>query len=148
MTARSAATGGLNISGSGQSVLNGANTYTGVTTVNSGTLVVGNDTGLGAGGTGNGTDVADNATLELEGSITVTGELLTSSAFYSSVTIQSVGNNVWTGDMTMANELDVQVAAGNSLEVDGNITGHLPLQLRCGPVDSQRLGQCYPILGR
>ena len=73
--------GGLNIGGSGQSVLNAANSYTGVTTVNSGTLVVENDSGLGAIGTGNGTDVENNATLQLktDGSITVTGELLTSS---------------------------------------------------------------------
>ena len=34
-----------------------------------------------------------------------------------------MGDNVWTGDMTVANELDVDVAAGNSLQVDGNITG-------------------------
>ena len=50
-----------------------------MTTVNSGTLVVENASGLGASGTGNGTDVENDATLELEGSITVTGELLTSS---------------------------------------------------------------------
>ena len=39
--------GGLNFGGSGQSILNAANLYTGVTTVNSGTLVVENDAGLG-----------------------------------------------------------------------------------------------------
>ena len=34
-----------------------------------------------------------------------------------------MGDNVWTGDMTVANELDVYVDTGNSLEVGGNITG-------------------------
>ena len=112
-------TGGLTIGGSGQSVLNAANSYAGVTTVNSGTLVVENASALGAAGTGNETDVENNATLQLNGSFTVAGELLTSS---SSATISSVGDNVWTGDMTLANELDVDVNGGNSLRVDGNIT--------------------------
>ena len=99
-------------------MLNAANSFTGVTTVNSGTLVVENASGLGAARAGNGTDV-ENATLQLQGSFTVAGELLTSS---SNATISSVGDNVWTGDMTLGDELDADVTAGNSLQVDGNIT--------------------------
>ena len=113
--------GGLTIDGNGQSVLNADNLYTGVTTVNSGTLVVENASGLGASGAGNETDVENYATLELEGSITVTGEALTSS---TSAEITSVGANVWTGGMTVTDELDVYVDTGNSLEVGGNVAAN------------------------
>ena len=123
--------GSLEISGPGKSVLDGPNTYTGLTTVDSGsTLVVGSDSGLGQGGTGNGTNLVGNATLELENNITVTGETLTSSAS-SDVSIKSVGNNVWDGDMTMGYETDFYAATGNSLEVNGNITG--PYLFNDGP---------------
>ena len=104
--------GGLTIGGSGQSVLTAANSFTGVATVNSGTLVVENASGLGAAGAGNGTDV-ENATLQLQGSFTVAGELLTSS---SCATITSVGDNAWTGDMTLTGDLSVDIATGNSLQ--------------------------------
>ena len=50
----------------------------------------------------------------------MTGELLNSNG---SATLTSVGNNVWTGDMTVASTLAVEITAGNSLAVDGNITG-------------------------
>ncbi len=117
-------TGGLTIGGAGQSVLNAANTYAGVTTVNSGTLVVENDSALGAIGAGNETDVENGATLELNdfnGPVTVTGELLTSA---TSASITSVGANVWNGPIIVADTLNVDVDTGNSLEVVGNITGN------------------------
>ena len=126
MTAQISGTGGLNTGGSGQSVLNAANSYTGVTTVNSGTLVVRDAQGLGAadGTEATGTDVEGNATLQLENSITVADERLTSSGASNYVYVRSVGDNVWTGDMAVASYyLYAQVAAGNSLHVDGNITG-------------------------
>ncbi len=78
---------------------------------------------MGQGGTGNGTNLVGYATLELENNITVTGETLTSSGQYSDVSIRSVGNNVWDGDMTMNYETDFYAATGDSLEVVGNITG-------------------------
>ena len=121
--------GGLTIGGNGQSILNAANSFTGVTTVNSGTLVVENASGLGAAGTGNETDV-ENATLHLQGSFTVAGELLTSS---TNISITSVGNNVWTGDMTLSDGLDAGVTAGNSLQVDGNITATDLYNYNAGP---------------
>ncbi len=112
-------TGGLMIGGSGTSILNNANTYAGLTTVNSGTLVVENAQGLGT--TAAGTDVENFATLELAGGIIVAGKPLTSS---SSAEISSVGDNVWNGGITVTNYLEVYVNGGNSLEVDGNITGN------------------------
>jgi autotransporter-associated beta strand protein len=48
---------GLNIGGNGQAVLTAANSYSGVTTINGGTLVVRNAQGIGATGTSNDTDV-------------------------------------------------------------------------------------------
>ena len=69
-------TGGLNKLGTGGDlVLSGANTYTGVTTINEGTVIAANSTALGS--TAAGTTVASGATLALQGGITIGAEDLT-----------------------------------------------------------------------
>ncbi|MCA9270492.1 MAG: hypothetical protein KDA41_18550, partial [Planctomycetales bacterium] len=57
--------GGLTKGGGGTVLLNTSNTYTGVTTVNQGTLTISNATALGT--TGAGTTVANGASLQLTG---------------------------------------------------------------------------------
>ena len=57
--------GGLTKNGTGTLTLSSANTYTGVTTVNAGTLTVGNGSALGT--TAGGTTVSSGATLDVNG---------------------------------------------------------------------------------
>jgi fibronectin-binding autotransporter adhesin len=60
--------GGLSKSGSGILTLNAANTYTGTTAINSGTLKLGNASAFGAGtGLSDGTTISLGATLDLGG---------------------------------------------------------------------------------
>jgi autotransporter-associated beta strand protein len=66
---------GLTKEGAGTLILSGANTYTGVTNINSGILNIQNNTALGT--TANGTVVGTSAKLQLQNNITVTGEALT-----------------------------------------------------------------------
>ena len=61
--------------GIGTLTLTGANTYTGITNVNTGTLNIQNSSALGT--SANGTVVATGAKLQLQNNITVTGESLT-----------------------------------------------------------------------
>jgi autotransporter-associated beta strand protein len=93
--------------GNGATTLATANDYSGLTTVASGALVIGNATGLGS--TGAGTVVATNAALGLAGSITVTGEALSltggGSALGGLTGLRSdSGSNTWAGNITLASE--------------------------------------------
>jgi autotransporter-associated beta strand protein len=103
--------------GTGSLFLNGANTYTGATTISNGVVQLGNATGLGA--TNGGTTVISGATLDLNGQ-TVAGEalslagtgvggngaLINSSASASSLSgaITLTGNSTvgTTGNMTLS----------------------------------------------
>jgi fibronectin-binding autotransporter adhesin len=72
----SSSTGGSLIKiGTGTQTLSGANTYNGTTTVSNGILNIQNATGLGS--TAAGTTVANGATLQLQGGVTVGAEALT-----------------------------------------------------------------------
>ena len=61
----------------GTLVLNGANSYTGGTALNGGTLIVGNDSALGSGllATANGTTLDSNAAVSLANAVDVNGTL-------------------------------------------------------------------------
>jgi fibronectin-binding autotransporter adhesin len=110
-----------------QWTLAGANTYTGLTTVNSGTLFVTNSLGLGS--TANGTVVTAGGSLALGSGVNIVGEALTLSgtgtggfgALHSSGSASSYG-----GDITLA--ANSQINAGfltipGTLTVSGGITG-------------------------
>lgn len=68
-------TGSLTKDGSGTFTLTNANTYSGATTVNSGTLVARHSAALGT--TAGGTTVAGGATLQLENNVSIGAEALT-----------------------------------------------------------------------
>jgi len=120
-------TGGLTKIDDGTWSLAGANTYSGLTTVSLGSLVVTNNLGLGS--TASGTVVASGASLALGGGVDIVGEALTLSgtgaggfgALLASGSASSYG-----GDITLA--ADSQINAGflttsGTLTVSGDITG-------------------------
>ncbi|MGO4677835.1 autotransporter-associated beta strand repeat-containing protein [Bosea sp. 2YAB26] len=118
--------GSITKSGS-QWTLAGANTYSGLTTVNSGSLFVTNSLGLGS--TANGTVVASGASLILGGSVNIVGEALTLSGSGTGgfgALQAGGGTNTYGGDITLA--ADSQINAGllafpSTLTVSGGITG-------------------------
>ncbi len=117
-------TGNLVKSDSGTTRLSGAgaNTYTGTTTVNGGTLEISKATALGS--TAAGTTVNSGGTLALAGSgTTFAAENLTLSGTGAAGTgalLNTSGANVWTGTVALG------AAGANSVGVDGgslNISG-------------------------
>ncbi len=99
--------------GTGTLTLNGTNTFTGAVSVNTGTLNVQSNAGLGAGTAG--TTVANGSSLALQGGITLNnGTLSLSGAGSSSLgALTNVsGNNSWTGNLTLANSATIGTQAG------------------------------------
>ena len=118
-------TGALLKSGTGTWQLTTNNTFTGLTTIAAGVL---NITKSGAlGGTAEGTTVENNARIELQGGITVSGEPLTLSGpggvgFYNGALNSKSGSNTWTGPVTLAaNNTRIGAESGATLVVSGVI---------------------------
>lgn len=113
-------TGEVRQIGTGTTVLNGANSYSGATVVSAGTLRVTANTALGT--TAAGTTVASGGTLELAGDVTVTGEDLTlngDGAGGNGALRSSSGNNTFAGNITLASNSRIQSdTAGDLLLID------------------------------
>jgi autotransporter-associated beta strand protein len=107
--------------GSGTLVLSGPNSFSGIFTVNTGVLNIQNNLALGS--TAGGTVIADGAKLQMQNSITVSGESLTT-GFLESVS----GNNVWAGNVLgpAATQFTLTSDTGAGLTVTGtvNANGH------------------------
>ncbi|MCE5327234.1 MAG: autotransporter-associated beta strand repeat-containing protein [Planctomycetaceae bacterium] len=98
----------------GTLVLTGANSYTGVTTVNYGAINIGNATALGT--TDAGTTVASGAALEIQGGITVGNEALslTGTGINGTGALRNKsGANVWRGTVTLAGATLITSDAGS-----------------------------------
>ncbi|MFT3991762.1 MAG: autotransporter-associated beta strand repeat-containing protein [Luteolibacter sp.] len=95
--------GAFNQAGTGTTILNGSNTYTGATTVNAGSVLnVQNATGLGT--TASGTTVASGGALELQGGIAVGTEALSliGTGISNAGALRSIsGNNTYGGTITV-----------------------------------------------
>ncbi len=112
--------------GTGKLTLSGANTYTGLTTVNAGILSISNNTGLGT--TAGGVIVASKASLELQNNITVGDEALTISGTGSASNgaLRNLsGSNTYGGLITLAAAATIKSLSGQTLTVSntGTITG-------------------------
>lgn len=108
--------------GAGIIFLGGTNTYSGLTAVSAGALVLQNAAALGA--TTAGTTVADLARLELD-NLTVTGEAITIAGAggdnLGALRSRS-GTSVWTGNVTVDADLTrIGAFAGSTFEVSGVI---------------------------
>lgn len=99
-------------------ILTGANTYTGTTTVQTGALRIANSAALGT--VAGGTSVVENAALELSGDITV-GDAL--SVFGTGVggngALRNVsGTNTYSGLVTLPGAAEIQADTGSTLIFD------------------------------
>jgi len=98
-------------SGAGEVVLSGANTYSGSTAINAGTVVLQHGSALGS--TAAGTSVAAGATLRLENTISVGAESLA----LSGTLRQSSGSNTYAGPISGSGSL---VVDGGQLTLSGS----------------------------
>lgn len=115
-------TGSLIKTGAASLYVAGDNTYSGLTTVNAGSLILQNSLALGA--TTSGTTVLNGARVELD-NLTVTNESISLSGngtnFFGALQGRS-GASVWAGPITIdAADTRIGVAAGASLELTGTI---------------------------
>jgi autotransporter-associated beta strand protein len=114
-------TGGLSKTTTGAATLSGANTYTGVTNVNLGTLLITNGQALGS--SADGTVVANGAALQIANSITVLGEHVTINGAGpdgTGVLRNMSGLNSLTGPVTLASASTIGVDSG-ALTLSGQI---------------------------
>ncbi len=113
-------TGALAKQGAGIFTLSGANTYTGATDVNAGTLVAANATALGT--TAGSTTVANNATLSISG-VAIGAEAITlTGTGDGSGALQSTGAASLAGNITLAGSSTIGVL-GTALTLSGTIRG-------------------------
>lgn len=118
--------GGITKVGNGSLALSGANTYTGPTLVNAGSLWVYGNQALGS--TASGTTVASAAQLVLSGGISVGNEPLTlngAGTITSEGALTGIGTNTWNGPITLAS--DSTITSSNNLDhliLAGLITGN------------------------
>jgi fibronectin-binding autotransporter adhesin len=124
ITAQLFGAGGITKNGVGEVALNGANTYSGLTTVNDGFLLVNNSSALGT--TANGTVVNSGAVLGLNFDVDVPAEPLslagTGQSGFGALS-SGFGSNSWAGNITLTSNATISVDGGDFLNLSGSISG-------------------------
>lgn len=116
--------GGFTKNGVGEVGLTAANTYSGLTTVNDGFVLVQNSSALGT--TASGTVVNSGAVLALLFGVDVPVEALTLAGTGQSgfgALSSSFGSNSWAGNITLSSNATISVDSGDFLNLSGAITG-------------------------
>ncbi|GHB98840.1 autotransporter-associated beta strand repeat-containing protein [Cerasicoccus arenae] len=113
----------LNKTGTGTGILGGNNTYTGATTVSSGTLLIEHSNALGT--TANGTTVASGATLEMTGGLDISGaesfNIAGTGVVGKAALWSSSGNNEINAPVTLSGGTTyIGAATGAQLLLDGS----------------------------
>ena len=119
-----AGSGTFDKTGTGTLILDGVNTYTGLTTVQAGTLEVTDANALG--GTGSGTLVQSGATLEISSiSADMAAEPLTingtGAGGVGSLFWTNSGLEEWTGDITLGSNATIANSSGSTMRLSGDI---------------------------
>lgn len=108
--------------GTGTLVLAGNNSYTGLTSINAGTVNLRHNSALG---TGSSTNLLEGATLEVQNGITVNEVLNTTTISFgvlgpTPVTLRNAGGtNTWSGQINLGANLNLSAAPGSQLTVSG-----------------------------
>ncbi len=115
--------GSITKTGAGALELDGANTYTGSTTINNGELVVGNNAALGSASPG--TTVNDPGCILMPGGISVSSEPLTlnSSASNPGVLFGAGTSNFWGANVFLNRTSHIGVDTNSVLNLGGAIIG-------------------------
>ncbi len=119
-----AGTGTLDKTGTGTLILDGVNTYTGLTTVQAGTLEVTDANALG--GTGSGTVVQSGATLEVS---SISADMAAEPLTINGTGVSGVGSlfwtnsglEEWTGDITLGSNATIGNSSGATMRLSGDI---------------------------
>jgi len=116
--------GGFTKNGVGEVGLSAANTYSGLTTVNDGLLIVDNSSALGT--TANGTVVNSGAVLSLRFGVDVPAETLSLAGTGQGslgALGSAFGSNSWAGNITLSGNATISVDAGDFLNLTSAING-------------------------
>lgn len=113
--------GGITMAGSGYLKLDAANTYAGLTTVNSGEVWATNSSALGTTGASSGTVVAAGAEVFVTGNFAINEDL----ALAGRLAVGNANSAVWSGPITVSGGsavVDTDLA-GSAIDVTGIISG-------------------------
>lgn len=136
--ANGSAASALTLSGSGTTTLNGSNTFTGSTYINSGTVVAGNANAFGTAGTVflNGGTLQGGAPLTISRAVTLStnstiggaNDLTFSGAFtnnrnYNTLTVNNSGNTTLSGTVALGSSQTLTVAGSGNVTASGVVSG-------------------------